>query len=335
MDDAGVAQSGSCLEFAYRELFRARLILISISISCVVVLFYAVAGPGGDVLTELLLRLGYFGLIAALSWPMGHGLAALLLYWVRRRRLHHVVPVSLAGAVYIAVNVAMLGYAIHRLILFGGQELYPWSDYYLRALLPSLLHIGVIHYLACQRARLRHVAGGVHADEAEAETLQEATEATAGTRRSRASQEAEQRADSHASGPAGASPRASRSSALESPPSAEQAAGLQARFLDRLPPEVGRDVIYLKVSGHYITVVTTAGSGILLMRFADAVAELEGAGMQVHRSFWVAYRHITAIEQREGRTVVYLTGGEVVPVSRTFVAAVRAAAIRQAISFVS
>ena len=94
-------------------------------------------------------------------------------------------------------------------------------------------------------------------------------------------------------------------------------------------------MIYLKVSGHYITVVTTAGSGILLMRFADAVAELEGAGMQVHRSFWVAYRHVTAIRQREGRTMVCLTGGEVVPVSRTFVAAVRVAATRQTQSFVN
>ena len=310
MDDAGVARPGSYLEFAYRELFRARLILISISISCVVILFYAVAGPGGEVLTQLLPRLGYFGLIAALSWPMGHGMATLLLFCVRRRRLRHVVLVSLAAAVYIAVNVAMVGYAIHRLVIFGGEELYPWSDYYLRALLPSLLHIGAINYLACQRARLRPSAGGVPADEAASETPSEASEAIA-----------DARPVSDAHGPAGASPG--------------QAARLEARFLDRLPPEVGRDVIYLKVSGHYITVITTAGSGILLMRFADAVAELEGAGMQVHRSFWVAYRHITAIEQREGRTVVCLTGGEVVPVSRTFVAAVRTTATRQAISFAS
>ena len=325
MDDAGVARSGSYLEFAYRELFGVRLILISISISCVVTLFCAIAGPGVDVLTQLLPRLGYFGLIAALSWPMGHGMAALLLYSVRRRRLRHVVLVSLAGAVYIAVNVGMLGYAVHRLMIFRGHELYPWSDYYLRALLPSLLHIGVIHYLACQRARFRHLTGGVHA--------YEATEATAGTRRSSTPQEAEQGAVSEASGSAEAAPGASSGSALQSASSPGPATRLQARFLDRLPPEVGRDVIYLKVSGHYITVVTTAGSGILLMRFADAVAELEGAGMQVHRSFWVAFRHVTAVEQREGRTVVCLTGGEVVPVSRTFVAAVRAAATRESISF--
>jgi len=328
MDDAGVARPGFYLEFAYRELFRARLILISISISCVVMLFYAVAGPGGDVLTQLLPRLGYFGLIAALSWPMGHGMAALLLFFVRLRGLSHVILVSLAGAVYIAVNVAMVGYAIHGLMTVSSEELYPWSDYYLRALLPSLLHMGVINYLACQRARLRPVAGGVHADE-------EAAEVIGDTRSSSDPHGAEPGTSRDDPGAAGASPAQSSSSALQSASRADQAARLQARFLDRLPPEVGRDVIYLKVSGHYITVVTTAGSGILLMRFADAVAELEGAGMQVHRSFWVAYRHVTAVEQREGRTVVCLTGGVVVPVSRTFVAAVRAAATRQSISFVS
>ena len=317
MDDAGVARPGSYLEFAYRELFRVRLVLISISISCVVVLFYGVAGPGEDVLTQLLPRLGYFGSIAVVSWPTGHGMAALLLFFVRRRHLRQVVLASLAGAVYIAVNVAMVGYAIHHLISYGGENLYPWSDYYLRALLPSLVHVGVINYLACQRARLSSGAGAVPADAAESDTPPGATEMIADP------------------GPASAPQGAAAASAVASSSGADQAAGLQARFLDRLPPEVGRDVIFLKVSGHYITVVTTAGSGILLMRFADAVAELEGAGMQVHRSFWVAFRHVTAVEQREGRTVACLTGGEVVPVSRTFVAAVRAAATRESISVIS
>ncbi len=318
MDDAHAGRSGPNLRLAYRELFRRQLMLISVSISCVLVLFHAVAGPGGEVLPQLLPRLGYFGLMAALSWPMGHGMAALLLYFVRRGRPYHVILVSLAGALYIAANLAMVGYAIHRLLVGAGQELYPWSDYYLRALLPSLLHVGVINYLACQRASLRPIAGGVHAAAAETRTPPEATGVIVDTRP----------VVSGAPGAAGAAPGATSSSA-------DQAATLQARFLDRLPPEVGRDVVYLKVSGHYITVVTTAGSGSLLMRLADAVAELEGEGMQVHRSFWVAYRHITAIEQRDGRTVVCLTGGEEVPVSRTFVAAVRAAAARQSISLVS
>ena len=335
MDDAHAGRSGPNLRLAYRELFRRQLMLISVSMSCVLVLFHAVAGPGGEVLPQLLPRLGFFGLMAALTWPMGHGMAALLLYFVRRGRPYHVILVSLAGAVYIAANLAMVGYAIHRLLVGAGQELYPWSDYYLRALLPSLLHVGVINYLACQRARLGPIARGVHADEAETQARPEATEVIVDTRPSRAPHAAAPGVVSDAPGAAGASPDESSTSAQPSAPSGERAARIEARFLDRLPPEVGRDVVYLKVSGHYITVVTTAGSGSLLMRFADAVAELEGEGMQVHRSFWVAYPHITAVEQREGRTLVCLTGGEVVPVSRTFVAAVRAAATHQSISFVS
>ena len=39
---------------------------------------------------------------------------------------------------------------------------------------------------------------------------------------------------------------------------------------------------------------TTAGSTLVLMRFADAVAALEGAGgLRVHRSYWVAKKHVT------------------------------------------
>ena len=60
-------------------------------------------------------------------------------------------------------------------------------------------------------------------------------------------------------------------------------------------------------------------------RFADAVAELGDQGMQVHRSYWVARRHVVGIERRTERTVLLLTGGEVVPVSRTYLAAVREA----------
>ena len=91
------------------------------------------------------------------------------------------------------------------------------------------------------------------------------------------------------------------------------------------PAALGRDIVYLKVRSHYVNVVTTAGSRALLMRFADAVAELGDQGMQVHRSYWVARRHVVGIERRAERTVLLLTGGEEVPVSRTYLAAVREA----------
>ena len=109
----------------------------------------------------------------------------------------------------------------------------------------------------------------------------------------------------------------------QSSSAARQEGKPRARFLDRLPAALGRDVVYLNVRSHYVNVVTTAGSGALLMRFADAVADLGDQGMQVHRSYWVARRHVLGVERRAERTVLLLTGGEEVPVSRTYLAAVR------------
>ena len=101
-----------------------------------------------------------------------------------------------------------------------------------------------------------------------------------------------------------------------------------ARFLERLPEKLGRDLVYLKTADHYVEAFTTAGSTLVLMRFADAVAELDGAGgLRVHRSYWVARRHVEDALRQDGRTTLRLTGGHEVPVSRTYMAAVRAAGL--------
>ena len=101
-----------------------------------------------------------------------------------------------------------------------------------------------------------------------------------------------------------------------------------ARFLDRLPPHLGRDLVYLRMADHYVEAFTAAGSTLVLMRFADAVAELEGAGgLRVHRSYWVARDHVTGANRLNGRIVLNLTGGHEAPVSRGYLAAVRAAGL--------
>ena len=70
------------------------------------------------------------------------------------------------------------------------------------------------------------------------------------------------------------------------------------------------------------------GSTLVLMRFVDAVGELDGAGgLRVHRSYWVASNHVEGTARRNGRTTLRLTGGHEVPVSRTYMAAVRAAGL--------
>ena len=100
------------------------------------------------------------------------------------------------------------------------------------------------------------------------------------------------------------------------------------RFLARLPARIGRDLVYLKMADHYVEAVTTRGSGLVLMRFADAIAELDGAeGLRVHRSYWVARAHVAGSERRGGRAILRLTGGHEVPVSRTYLPKARAAGL--------
>ena len=97
-------------------------------------------------------------------------------------------------------------------------------------------------------------------------------------------------------------------------------------FLGRLPPRLGRDLVYLRMADHYVEVFTTSGSTLLLMRFSDALRELDGAdGLRVHRSYWVARAHVAGAARRNGRLVLKLSGGHEAPVSRTYLAAVRAA----------
>jgi hypothetical protein len=103
----------------------------------------------------------------------------------------------------------------------------------------------------------------------------------------------------------------------------EQEAG--TGFLRRLPPALGRDLLSLQMQDHYLQVQTALGSTLLLMRFRDAVAELEGVGIQVHRSWWVAYSAMEALD-RDGRSIrLRLRGGSLVPVSRACLPAVREA----------
>ena len=112
------------------------------------------------------------------------------------------------------------------------------------------------------------------------------------------------------------------------PQTQEAPAARPPRFLDRLPQGIGRDLVYLRMADHYVEAFTTEGSDLVLMRFADAVAELEGAdGMRVHRSYWVAREHVTGSERINGRPTLHLTGGHKVPVSRTYLLQVRAAGL--------
>ena len=104
-----------------------------------------------------------------------------------------------------------------------------------------------------------------------------------------------------------------------------EVAAAGSRFFDRLPDELGRDLIYLSASAHYVDVITATGSTSILLRFSDAVSELGDLGIRVHRSYWVAFRHVRKAVRRDGRTVLLLTTNHEVRVGRNYLPDVRAA----------
>ncbi|TMM46567.1 LytTR family DNA-binding domain-containing protein [Qipengyuania marisflavi] len=89
-------------------------------------------------------------------------------------------------------------------------------------------------------------------------------------------------------------------------------------FLDRLPRQLGSELIALEMEDHYVRAHTAVGSELILMRMRDAVSELDGLeGAQVHRSWWVARGAVQGV-RRAGRNVrLALAGGLEAPVSRS------------------
>ena len=92
------------------------------------------------------------------------------------------------------------------------------------------------------------------------------------------------------------------------------------RFLEKLPPHLAGDLIALEAQDHYLKVHTDRGSHMLLMRLSDAAAQLsEDQGLQVHRGWWVANHAVASAEKSQ----LHLRNGLTVPVSRTYLQAVR------------
>jgi hypothetical protein len=85
-------------------------------------------------------------------------------------------------------------------------------------------------------------------------------------------------------------------------------------------------LVALEAEDHYLRIHTDAGSELILMRLRDAIAQLgETPGLQVHRSFWVATAAVSDLTRRGAQAQLQLSNGLKVPVSRTYMAAVREA----------
>jgi len=99
------------------------------------------------------------------------------------------------------------------------------------------------------------------------------------------------------------------------------------RFDARLPAHLrGAEIFAVSAEDHYLRVHTDRGQTLILMRLADALAELEGVeGAQTHRSWWVARDAILDARRGEGRATLSLKGGVEAPVSRTHARSLREA----------
>jgi DNA-binding LytR/AlgR family response regulator len=98
-------------------------------------------------------------------------------------------------------------------------------------------------------------------------------------------------------------------------------------ILDRLPPKFRKAEIYaISAEDHYVRVHSAVGEHMLLMRLTDAEAFAAPLkGIKPHRSWWVAEAGVESVKKSEGKLLIKLKTGTIVPVSREGGKRVRAA----------
>ncbi|EKD61861.1 MAG: response regulator receiver protein [uncultured bacterium] len=91
----------------------------------------------------------------------------------------------------------------------------------------------------------------------------------------------------------------------------------QVRLLQRLEPDLRGDLWAISVRDHYVDIQTSLGASSILLRFGDAMAEADAVeGAQLHRSHWVAWAAVDAVERDGAKLFVRLKHGARVPVSK-------------------
>lgn len=89
------------------------------------------------------------------------------------------------------------------------------------------------------------------------------------------------------------------------------------RLMRRMGPEVQGEIWAISVRDHYVDVQTSTGKASLLMRFSDAIDEVDcRPGAQVHRSHWVAWAGVGSVCREGGKVILHLKNGHQIPVSR-------------------
>jgi hypothetical protein len=102
----------------------------------------------------------------------------------------------------------------------------------------------------------------------------------------------------------------------------------QPALLSRLPVNRRAPLLALSAEDHYTRVRTAAGDTLVLIRLSDAIRETPPvAGLQVHRSHWVALGAVTDLRKQGDGAVIIVRGGAEIPVSRRYMPDIRAAGL--------
>lgn len=335
---------------AYRELLRPRTVAVALVSVVLFTVAMTIFGPLGTLeALRPLSRAAYWGLCAGITFPLTYSVAAVALYLTRHRSLVEIVAVATAAVLFEGLLCTAIVLAAHMLLVpASAPPLSPGSSYLTVTVVVAVCTF-FAHYIVFQRVSQAQTAGdargsslgatlpssplaaasgsgtalaggaGTPATTAPGDSLRPRSGSTRGTVVPFRSP-----ADSAAGVPGTTAPRArTRQPASERSADQKQLTVQQARFHDRLTRAVSRDIIYLRADDHYVHVHTTGGSCLVRKRMASAVAELGALGMQVHRSYWVAHRHMLITVRSGGRPVLRVTGGQKVPISRPYLAAVR------------
>ncbi|NMP30021.1 LytTR family transcriptional regulator [Thalassotalea sp. M1531] len=100
------------------------------------------------------------------------------------------------------------------------------------------------------------------------------------------------------------------------------------KIMQQLPVEKRGELLCLEMSDHYLKVYTDKGHHLILMRFKDALTQLtDYPGLQTHRSWWVATEAVTSVTKENRKVVLQLSNEVSVPVSRTYLEAVKNAGL--------
>jgi len=87
-------------------------------------------------------------------------------------------------------------------------------------------------------------------------------------------------------------------------------------WCERLPTELGTEVIAVASELQYLRVWTPRGCALILGALADVESEGAAQGLRVHRSWWVACEHVVSVRRTASGAVCLMSDGLQVPVSR-------------------